>query len=231
MADIKQIKTSDGTVYNLKDASARDIILNTVFYSSPTISVSNWVGSGPYTYEYLTSNGAYLNGYETYFVVGVNSYNDRETTKKEICKCKVRVASVSGTTERSVITFKCDTKPSITLSLNILIARRYTGSSAPGLTQMIDALPYAPDSSSVTTITATLLASSWYNDQIEVYATGMTSSSNGSVGISSSATAAQREAARNACLSVTGQGTNTVTITADAGAPSVDIPIIITIFN
>ena len=48
---------------------------------------------------------------------------------------------------------------------------------------------------------------------------------NATVGLASNATAAQREAARNAMLSVTAQTTNQITITADGEKPVITIPI------
>ena len=78
-----------------------------------------------------------------------------------------------------------------------------------------------------TPISATLLASGWSSGQQTISVTGVTASSNGIIGLSQSATSAQLEAARDAELQITGQGNGTVTITANNGAPSVDIPVVV----
>ena len=54
---------------------------------------------------------------------------------------------------------------------------------------------------------------------------GMTESTNATVGLASTATQAQRDAARNAIFSVTDQTTNQITITADGVQPTIEIPI------
>ena len=46
-----------------------------------------------------------------------------------------------------------------------------------------------------------------------------------------SASAEQRDAAREAMLSVVGQSANTLTISADGELPSVDIPVMIIIYG
>lgn len=86
-------------------------------------------------------------------------------------------------------------------------------------------------SSYETSITGTLASASWsgsaapYTQSVTI--SGMTSTANGSIGIAQSATAEQRAAAVAAQLSITSQGTNTVTITADGTKPTVDIPIVV----
>lgn len=82
---------------------------------------------------------------------------------------------------------------------------------------------------------ATLSASQWtgtqapYSQQVTV--SGISADQNGFVSISQSATAAQREAAREAMLSVTGQASGVLTVSADGDKPYVDIPISITILG
>lgn len=82
---------------------------------------------------------------------------------------------------------------------------------------------------------ATLSASKWtgtqapYSQQVTV--SGISAVQNGFVSISQSATAAQREAAREAMLSVTGQASGVLTVSADGDKPSVDIPISITLLG
>ncbi|MDD2569275.1 MAG: hypothetical protein PHQ49_06480 [Clostridia bacterium] len=81
----------------------------------------------------------------------------------------------------------------------------------------------------------TLLAANWagtaapYTQVITV--TGMTVTKNGIVGIGQAATAVQREQARAAMLSVSAQGTNTVTVMADGAKPTADVPVTVTLFD
>ena len=84
-------------------------------------------------------------------------------------------------------------------------------------------------------VTATLAAASWvgsaapYTQTVTV--SGMTATKNGLIGLSPTATATEREAARNAILSITAQGTDTITITADGTKPTVDVPVAITLLG
>jgi len=86
-----------------------------------------------------------------------------------------------------------------------------------------------------TSVSATLAAASWvgsaapYTQAVTV--AGMTSTKNGNVGVAQSATAAQRTAARAAQMSVTSQGTDTITVTADGTLPTVDIPITVILIS
>ena len=78
------------------------------------------------------------------------------------------------------------------------------------------------------TSATTTLSTSWsgagpYTQTITV--SGVTASNNGVIGIAQSATAAQREAARAAQLSVTAQSENSITVTADGQKPTVEIPV------
>ena len=80
-------------------------------------------------------------------------------------------------------------------------------------------------------ISATLLASAWagvdapYTQELTV--TGLAASQNGTVSVAHSATAEQREIAREAMLSVIGQEDGKLTIAADGEMPESDIPIYI----
>lgn len=59
----------------------------------------------------------------------------------------------------------------------------------------------------------------------DVAISGMTSTKNATVGLASTATEAQRAAARNAIFNVTDQTANQITITADGEKPTITIPI------
>lgn len=79
-----------------------------------------------------------------------------------------------------------------------------------------------------TAIAATLTAAGWagsgpFTQTLSV--TGLAADGNGSIGLAQTATAAQREAARDAMLSVTAQAAGTLTVTADGDKPTVDIPV------
>ena len=81
-------------------------------------------------------------------------------------------------------------------------------------------------------LSATLAASDWSNGVITVTGlTGVTASSKGNISLASTATLEQRTAAANANLFKTGQGSGSITITADGEIPAVNIPIKILIVN
>lgn len=83
-----------------------------------------------------------------------------------------------------------------------------------------------------TELSATLAASGWSNGVITVTGlTGVTASSKGNISLASTATLEQRTAAANANLFKTGQGSGSITITADGEVPAVNIPIKILIVN
>jgi hypothetical protein len=83
--------------------------------------------------------------------------------------------------------------------------------------------------------TATLLATNWtgssapYTQTVAI--TGITASSNGLVSLSQNTSLEEREAARNAMLSILNQDNNSVTIVADGDKPSIDIPITVVIVH
>jgi len=103
-----------------------------------------------------------------------------------------------------------------------------TGAQGPQGEQGIQG-PAGANGEQAVSVSATLATASWVGDVAPytqaVAISGMTSSKNGNVGLSSSATAEQRTAARDAQLSLTSQGTDTITITADGTKPAVDISI------
>ena len=83
----------------------------------------------------------------------------------------------------------------------------------------------ASAASGAATRTVTLTSSGWTNGSQTVTVTGITSESDGIISVSSTATSAQRDAARDANLVITAQSTNSMTITADGIIPTVDVPI------
>lgn len=84
-------------------------------------------------------------------------------------------------------------------------------------------------------VTATLLASAWtgvdnpFTQTLLI--TGLTANQNGTIAVAQSATAAQREAAREALLSITGQRNGELDIVADGEMPEVDIPVVVTLLG
>lgn len=78
-------------------------------------------------------------------------------------------------------------------------------------------------------IYATLLATAWagvdapYTQELSVE--GLTATQNGVINVAHDATADQREVAREAMLSVIGQGDGKLTIAADGEMPDIDIPV------
>lgn len=80
-------------------------------------------------------------------------------------------------------------------------------------------------------ISLVLTASSWAGDSAPytqtLVADAVTDLTNGSISVAMSATAEQREAARDAMLSVTGQSAGRLSITADGDKPMCDIPVCI----
>lgn len=84
-------------------------------------------------------------------------------------------------------------------------------------------------------IFTTLLASAWsginppFTQMLNV--DGLTATNNGYISVAHTATAEQREAAREAMLSVAGQVDGTLTIVADGEMPEQDIPVLIIILG
>ena len=153
------------------------------------------------------------------------------------------VTLFTGLTVRVKFTYT-NTASSPTLNVNSTGAKAiYIGGAAalPGawragevITLVYDGTHWnAANSSGAVQISATL-STSWtgsaapYTQSISV--AGVTANSIGTFDVAPTATAAQREAAREALLYVTAQGTNTMTITADGYKPTVSIPCVVTIF-
>lgn len=77
----------------------------------------------------------------------------------------------------------------------------------------------------VPAVTVTLPAAGWASGRQTVAVSGLGAAQDGFAQIAQTATDAQRTAARNAVLSITGQAANQLTISADGEIPTVDIPI------
>lgn len=104
---------------------------------------------------------------------------------------------------------------------------KMNGVSDSNMTKIDTILGQKADSSR--SITAVLLANAWegidspFMQQIAVE--GLTAQQNGTISVAHSATAGQREAAREAMLSVAGQEDGKLTIVADGEMPEIDIPV------
>ena len=104
------------------------------------------------------------------------------------------------------------------------------GDGSGGVSAAVSGTDYAVP---VTEISATL-STTWTGTSAPYYqtitVTGMTSSKKGvSVGLPASATDAQFEAAADALLRVSAQGTNTITIKAHGDKPTISIPVLVMI--
>ena len=80
-------------------------------------------------------------------------------------------------------------------------------------------------------VSAILLASNWVNGKQTISVSGLGANQNGIVSVSHDATDEQREAARDAMLSVIGQADGSLTIAADGEIPVPDIPVSIVMLN
>lgn len=83
--------------------------------------------------------------------------------------------------------------------------------------------------STITAVQVTASASGWSGSPAAqtLTVTGMTTDSLYWVGLNSTATYAQRDAARKAVVAPTGQGTNSLTLTCDGATPTIDLPILV----
>jgi len=79
--------------------------------------------------------------------------------------------------------------------------------------------------SMATDVQVSLTVNGWNNNVQTVTVDGMTATAKGVVSLATNATATEREACRDALLAVTGQGTNSITITADGDVPTIALPI------
>lgn len=108
----------------------------------------------------------------------------------------------------------------------------YANPSQPSVTnvkQALDVLQEGLENGTITAVEVTAAASGWSGSPAAqiLTVTGMTGDSLYWVGLNSSATYAQRDAARKAVLAPTAQGTNSLTLTCDGVTPTVDLPILV----
>lgn len=115
-----------------------------------------------------------------------------------------------------------------------LVAQKvsYTNPSQPSVTnvkQALDALQEGLENGTITAVEATAAASGWSGSPAAqtLSIAGMTADSLYWVGLNSTATYAQRDAARKAVIAPTAQGTNSLTLTCDGVTPTVDLPILV----
>lgn len=108
----------------------------------------------------------------------------------------------------------------------------YANPSQPSVTnvkQALDVLQEGLENGTITAVEVTAAASGWSGSPAAqiLTVTGMTGDSLYWVGLNSTATYAQRDAARKAVLAPTAQGTNSLTLTCDGVTPTVDLPILV----
>ena len=108
----------------------------------------------------------------------------------------------------------------------------YTNSSQPAVEnvkQALDILQEGLENGTITAVQVTASASGWAGSPPSqtLTVTGMTGDSLYWVGLNSTATYAQRDAARKAVIAPTAQGTNSLTLTCDGVTPTVDLPILV----
>lgn len=108
----------------------------------------------------------------------------------------------------------------------------YTNPSQPSVTnvkQALDALQEGLENGTITAVQVTASAAGWAGSPPSQSLTvaGMTADSLYWVGLNSTATYAQRDAARKAVIAPTAQGTSSLTLTCDGVTPTVDLPILV----
>lgn len=108
----------------------------------------------------------------------------------------------------------------------------YTNSSQPtveNVKQALDILQEGLENGTITAVEATAAASGWSGSPAaqSLSIAGMTADSLYWVGLNSTATYAQRDAARKAVIAPTAQGTSSLTLTCDGVTPTVDLPILV----
>lgn len=108
----------------------------------------------------------------------------------------------------------------------------YTNSSQPAVEnvkQALDILQEGLENGTITAVQVTASAAGWAGSPPSQSLTvaGMTADSLYWVGLNSTATYAQRDAARKAVIAPMAQGTNSLTLTCDGVTPTVDLPILV----
>ena len=108
----------------------------------------------------------------------------------------------------------------------------YTNPSQPtveNVKQALDILQEGLENGTITAVEATAAASGWSGSPAAqtLSIAGMTADSLYWVGLNSTATYAQRDAARKAVIAPTAQETNSLTLTCDGVTPTVDLPILV----
>ena len=108
----------------------------------------------------------------------------------------------------------------------------YTNPSQPtveNVKQALDILQEGLENGTITAVEVTAAASGWSGSPAAqtLSIAGMTADSLYWVGLNSTATYAQRDAARKAVIAPTAQGTSSLTLTCDGVAPTVDLPILV----
>lgn len=95
--------------------------------------------------------------------------------------------------------------------------------------QALDILQEGLENGTITAVQVTAAASGWSGSPAAqtLSIAGMTADSLYWVGLNSTATYAQRDAARKAVIAPTAQGTNSLTLTCDGVTPTVDLPILV----
>lgn len=93
----------------------------------------------------------------------------------------------------------------------------------------LNALEQQVDNGTITAVEVTAAASGWSGSPAAqtLSIAGMTADSLYWVGLNSTATYAQRDAARKAVIAPTAQGTSSLTLTCDGVTPTVDLPILV----
>lgn len=108
----------------------------------------------------------------------------------------------------------------------------YTNPSQPtveNVKQALDILQEGLENGTITAVEVTAAASGWSGSPATqtLSIAGMTADSLYWVGLNSTATYAQRDAARKAVIAPTAQGTSSLTLTCDGVTPTVDLPILV----
>ena len=108
----------------------------------------------------------------------------------------------------------------------------YTNPSQPAVEnvkQALDILQEGLENGTITAVEVTAAASGWSGSPAAqtLSIAGMTADSLYWVGLNSTATYAQRDAARKAVIAPTAQGTSSLTLTCDGVTPTVDLPILV----